>query len=1700
MIDGSAEIGDPGHATGRLERGSLGDRAVRVFEFLIELQRLRTKVARTLDTYRSVLWFADLPDTEEVLAAHRTDDLDVWLAVERVERNNPPSPPTGLAAWISEAALRDSQQDRPALSPRTVRVIEVGTPDGTTTSATEELLLDDHPEVETLLDRWLPEWSKWATEDRQRVRVAEIYQRLYMIYQDAHALAETYELRLAFGYLTTRSGDQDVRRHLITARAAIELDLDSGRLIVRPAPDGWAPDLEQDMLDPVDTVPDEVRETILNTLAGPDSPWTHDPGGASGILRAWVNGLSGDARYLSSIEPHTPSGDAPPTVSFAPALILRERTRRSFIAACQQIVETLRAGAAVPTGVRQFVEITDGKVSANEREKWDADYGDAETYFPKPSNEDQRQIVARLADSQTVVVQGPPGTGKTHTIANLITDLLAHGQRVLITSTTTRALKVLKEKLPEEIRDLCVSVTDDAVKGQADLEQSVSTILAQSDEWNGTSAATDADRLRGQLAAARAKLGEALAQLRAIREQETYEYAPDVGDYQGTLQTIASRLAAEESELGWLGEVPTEQATITAADALRYLNLLRRATPELRGLAGVVPDLGQLPSPSDLSELLDRRAEIEHRGRDLAEIQDTPGYRALTSAGPDQRRALRDALSQFILRRDQLAHRRERWAAEAVADVLADRDRAWRQQHASTVNAIQTATELAPILGQHLVTGLTSIDLGIALGHASALSDHLRSGKKLTGMFGRTKVAKAAETFLEAVRVDGQRCDSMALLDIAQAQIALERTLLPIEQVWNLDDASTHPPAQRVARLQDEASTLGEVLAFADSHATLGQVVRFIRDLPALNPADPRHIDALRRSLDAAELTALRQQIEATVHPAWRLLSDTALDPRCVEAVSLAAQAINDWNAEAYTAAFGDLSAARDANGLLAELDAVQKMVTAAAPSLSAAIGATSSDPEWDRRLPRLEEAWAWRTWDAYIRDVTDPSAEQSWREQLATAEFDEREALKALASNLGWTHCLNRLTPTESSHLAMYALAVRKAGKGTGKHAARYQADARASLRQCQTAVPAWIMPMHQVFETIPVDQPNLFDVVIIDEASQSGLEALLLSWVAPRLVVVGDDKQVSPSNVGMNHDAVFTLQDRYLTGMETKSLFGPMSSFFDQAVGMSPSRIMLREHFRCMPEIIGFSNELSYRGQLIPLRQYGADRLPPLRTTYIKGAMVAGRRDVVNEAEAATIVDQIAKCCADPAYDGRTMGVITLLGNAQDKLITQRLVDILGVREVQERKLFAGNAEAFQGDERHIMFISMVSSLQSTTGPARIGPLSKESDQQRFNVAASRAQDQLWLFHSVHPGDLSSKDLRRRYLQYLLKPSKDQDALDIGEVSPTDRHPSFDSLFEQRVYLAIRSRGYRVRPQLKAGRYRIDLVVEGGTQRLAVECDGDAFHGTEAEMDDAARQRDLERMGWTFCRVRGSTFFRDPESALDPLWALLDKLGIETVMRDGPPTEPVWQEVQASAAPLDRADLDVVDAILDASTPASAILTAIPHTTPDPATLAEPQLRANPTAITPRFRNGKMLLTAAARARIQHEVEDIQEWLRNPPTPTGVDARSLDVQRAKQAKHRDDLEERLDFLRRVTAQSIADPTHAGGQWVTPGSLIGLRFNDSEDIERCVVTTIHSDEFEQISPFTELGRIIDGAELGATVHYQSPTGATSVTVVEVAD
>ena len=296
-------------------------------------------------------------------------------------------------------------------------------------------------------------------------------------------------------------------------------------------------------------------------------------------------------------------------------------------------------------------------------------------------------------------------------------------------------------------------------------------------------------------------------------------------------------------------------------------------------------------------------------------------------------------------------------------------------------------------------------------------------------------------------------------------------------------------------------------------------------------------------------------------------------------------------------------------------------------------------------------------------------------------------------------------------------------------------------------------------------------------------------------------------------------------------------------------------------------------YPEPLVPLRVPAAhERIdPPLVDIYVPDGRRTGDKQNLREAE--VILEEIKQMIDNPALARieaadrwRTIGVVSLIGSKQAALINRLILDELGEDIVLRHRIACGDSATFQGNERDVMFLSMVADPHNKTAQTAA------QFEQRFNVAMSRARDQLVLVRSVHEEELNPVDLKARVIRHFRDPM-------AGAQAPTgDLEAMCDSDFERAVLRRLVGEGYRVSPQVGALGYRIDLVVEGASgRRLAIECDGDNYHAPERWADDMRRQRILERVGWRFWRCWASSFTLDPDGCIADLFATLDRIGVE-------------------------------------------------------------------------------------------------------------------------------------------------------------------------------------------------------------------------------
>ena len=268
----------------------------------------------------------------------------------------------------------------------------------------------------------------------------------------------------------------------------------------------------------------------------------------------------------------------------------------------------------------------------------------------------------------------------------------------------------------------------------------------------------------------------------------------------------------------------------------------------------------------------------------------------------------------------------------------------------------------------------------------------------------------------------------------------------------------------------------------------------------------------------------------------------------------------------------------------------------------------------------QLFEVWKWKQYKEIVEDITSQPFDYL-QKQSHELEQEYREQTELVASYRAWLHLLQRTEQDGAlqQNLMGWVQLTRKIGKGTGKRAPQLRAEARKLMSKCQDAVPAWVMTIGTALNNL-VPGENQFDVVIIDEASQADLSALTMLYLAKKVIIVGDDKQVSPLAVGVDLDNVTKMIQSHLQGIPNAATYDGTTSLYD--IGSQICRpLMLKEHFRCIPDIIGFSNIYCYEGKIKPLRDTSDCNLMPSLVSY----RVDGERDKtrkINRVEAETTV----------------------------------------------------------------------------------------------------------------------------------------------------------------------------------------------------------------------------------------------------------------------------------------------------------------------------------------------------------------------------------------------------------------------------------------------------------------------------------------------
>jgi len=444
------------------------------------------------------------------------------------------------------------------------------------------------------------------------------------------------------------------------------------------------------------------------------------------------------------------------------------------------------------------------------------------------------------------------------------------------------------------------------------------------------------------------------------------------------------------------------------------------------------------------------------------------------------------------------------------------------------------------------------------------------------------------------------------------------------------------------------------------------------------------------------------------------------------------------------------------------------------------------------------------------------------------------------------------------------------------------------SKFKELKQSFPLILASIREFGKFMPL-MPDLFDVVIIDEASQVSIAQALPAIIrAKKVVVLGDSNQYSNtksynSSNETNNKHKGELKKFFISKISKEQsdltrleLFDVKKSVLDFVKYCANYSIMLRKHFRSYPELISFSSKNFYDGYLQALKIRACPISEVIKFSIIdtKGEKYKPR---TNKAEIDFITNELYKILDSGKI--RTVGIITP-HTEQKKALEKTLFSDLRYDEFENKlKLKIMTFDTCQGEERQIIFYSMVATEENDT-LSGIFPKNLENDVseklrlQRLNVGFSRAQEQIWFVLSKSPEKFTNSiaEVLRHYQSILNK--HDVTAEDTDQSSPMEAEVlswiktcAFYTLHKEKIDLQAQfSIGEYLKqqdPSYDHPKYKCDFLLCIDDLKIIVEYDGYAYHFEQSDEidqnnkedyrfdEDRNRQYILESYGYKFLRL---------------------------------------------------------------------------------------------------------------------------------------------------------------------------------------------------------------------------------------------------------
>ncbi len=1163
-------------------------------------------------------------------------------------------------------------------------------------------------------------------------------------------------------------------------------------------------------------------------------------------------------------------------VKFSPCFVLRNKRPRHFQKLMSNIIDFTSNNDVKPPvldvllGQKDNLAFKETHYFSGIYESYRETYpslelSDFEQFFPLPYNKEQLEVYKNYKTHDLSVVTGPPGTGKSHSIVNLLCAMLAEGKRILVTAKTDKALESLLDKIPLQFNGLVMADIKQQNHTDYTLSNSVGNIRELLMNNNSYNIDLDLDRLnkaKEQYYSEKTILAQLLSQEHKIIDIPYFKR--DFNIYE--LYTFVEE---RKNEWDFLKDTVTEvtlksskNIIITLKKHIQLTTLERQSSTINFDKALSLLNVVEFETYHSLEEELESKLEIL-KVPALENFNIVGTKMLLKSLEPYQN----DDIINYKKEKLNALNDKQSIVTEVIEDYQINK----------------TALEVKKDRAKYLRDITTYLAI-------------LSEGKDRLSFFQKNfnSLYKSVK-YIEHISINDVFCNNrnslnelrMFLTKFSDLNELLELLIENNFVEFTLKEQCSLNEMRKIGEkgLKKVATNL-EVLDTLNE----GEIKEFAENFNLIN-LDCDGLVAKAKELvmvyEAAQLTNCRKkQVGEAIKETEKIAS------------KIGVKSFN--NSEDIIVVKNKLEALRDAHVAQKKYEETSNILKIYIPKTLEKINDNGII-----NISNINEDSLYLKYGAQQVEKATSIDLQKTSERLRHATEAIKNCKSDILSGLAKDNFKKRFDEIEKNNfinlLTKFENAFRQSRRGIADKD-KFRRNAQQTAIAIAPNISCWVMKFDDVLKTVDTT-PEVFDCIITDEASQLNFNSLLLGYFGKKMVVVGDEKQTSPEDISITNEAFDSLRKNNLDFMGANAInIRADASLFSLAnLVAGTTNQMLKEHFRCVPELIEFSKKYFYENKLIPLKVITADRLTPKKRIYIKDAFV---KDKILKKEITAISDILKNMLDDPAYDNKTIGVISL-GLAKHTQALKAITEDFSIIKLEKHNIIVDSPSEFQGDERDVIIVSLgvgitVNDNNTLSVPTAIVDNIENnltSKLRGLNVGLSRAKEQMILVHSIEPAQLKVTDFRRKIITFFdekfnpVVPFELPPNLEKQHRIPENRPKPFDSWFEYDVASLLIDKGFlHILPQYeikkkelfhnpKLGKdtyvkFIVDLVVYNNGTPLAIECDGDAFHSLDIDVAyDIERQEFLERIGWKIHRITYSSFRIAPEKEMEKLISFIER-----------------------------------------------------------------------------------------------------------------------------------------------------------------------------------------------------------------------------------